>query len=1148
LLEAAREGESRTLVLRGEAGSGKTALLDRLVERASGFRIAQATGVESEMELPYATLHQLCAPLLDGLGRLPPPQREALGSVFGLSAGGAPDRFAVGLATLGLLSDAADAEPLLCLVDDAQWCDRASAQVLAFVARRLAADPVALVFATRVEVDELAGLPELAVEGLPADDARALLDSVLTGPIDEQVKDRIVAETRGNPLALLELPRGSTPAELAGGFSLGAVGTLSGRIEQSFRRRIEALPSPTRTVLLVAAAEPVGEPVLIERAAGELGVGGDLWRPATEAQLVELGARVRFRHPLVRSAAYRAASPEQRRRAHQALADATDPTVDPDRRAWHRADATLDPDESIAADLEGSATRAQGRGGVAAAAAFLERAAALTPEPSRRATRALAAAEAKQVAGAPEAGLRLLAMAEAGPLDELERARADRLRARIAFAQSRGRDAPPLLLRAAKQLEPLDPRLARETYLEALAAAQFAGSLAIDGELSEAARAARGAPRPGGAPRPLDLLLDGLALLIGDGYAAAGPTLREALAAFRREDLPKGEALRWSWLACRTAIDLWDFATWDVLSARLLTLAREDGALAALPFGLGLRLSYELHAGNFARAAALGEEQEEVTRATGSRLAPYGEMLLAGWRGPEAEALAILEASAREVRERGEGIGLTFALRMTATLYNGLGRYDKALAAAEQASRRPQDLNFANEHWSSWSRRPPGSGTSSAPRPRSHGSPGRQDPPRATGDWGSRRAHGRCSRTARMPSRSTARRSSGWSGPASGSSSRAPACSTASGCAAKGGGSMPASSCAPRTTGSKRSGSAPSRIVRPASSRPPARPPGSAPRRPATTSLRARPRSRASPARAFRTRRSRAGSSSARARSSTTSARSSPNWGSPRAASSATSWTTTPEGARTPASALGVTHAFEHGDLADLGGLEVIPEDAAGAVVLAVDLDHRAGGGDDVAGEVVGGDHQVLAEDLDRVDGGGDDDVGVDLARLDEDPVLEVVVAAAFADPGAAEVDGDGAAEDEVDLRQVIEGDDAAVLQGALDRGRLLDRFFGELLRVEDAEGVGVAQARHRHDHRLAFFEGEAARVGLRRVRVGLDDHRPFPEPVAGELFGRQFGPGEVRDAALGARKAGDPLVFHGLPDLGADFVLGAHGSKHIPQ
>ncbi|HWH20548.1 MAG TPA: AAA family ATPase [Solirubrobacterales bacterium] len=696
VLEAARAGESRTLVLRGEAGSGKTALLEQLVDRAAGFRVAAATGIESEMELPFATLHQLCAPLLDRLDHLPPPQRAALASVFGMSGGEAPDRFLVGLATLGLLSDAAEAEPLLCVIDDAQWLDRASAQVLGFVARRLLADPVALVFATREEGGELSDLPELAVEGLSGEDARELLDSVLTGPIDEQVKERIIAETRGNPLALLELPKGSTPAELAGGFGLTGAAPLSGRIEGSFRRRIEVLPSPTQTLLLVAATEPVGEPALIQRAADDLGVGGEAWAPATEAGLIELGPRVRFRHPLVRSAVYRAATPRRRAAAHEALADATDPALDPDRRAWHRADASLGPDESIAAELEGSAARAQGRGGVAAAAAFLERAAALTPDPTARAGRALEAAAAKHEAGAPEAGLRLLAMAEAGPLDDLQRARADLLRARIAFAQRRGRDAPPLLLRAAKQLEPLDGMLARETYLEALAAAQFAGRLALDGDVATAARAARGAPPATGRPRPLDLLLDGLVVLITEGHEAAVPILRPALEAFSRDDLSVEETLRWSWLACRTAIDLWDFATWEVLSSRLLARAHETGALVALPFGLGLRLSYELHAGNPRRAAALGQELEEVTRATGATLAPYGEMLLAGWRGPEDEALAILESSAREVTERGEGIGLTFAERMTATLYNGLGRYDEAMVAAEQASRRPEDLNFGN--------------------------------------------------------------------------------------------------------------------------------------------------------------------------------------------------------------------------------------------------------------------------------------------------------------------------------------------------------------------------------------------------------------------------------------------------------------------
>jgi hypothetical protein len=408
LMDAVRGGEGRALVVRGEPGVGKTALLDYLAEQASGCRVARAVGVESEMELAFAGVHQLCAPMLDRLERLPGPQREALRTAFGLSSGSAPDRFLVGLAVLSLLADVAEEHPLVCLVDDEQWLDRASAQVLGFVARRLVAESVGLVFAARVPSGELAALPELVVEGLGEADARRLLEAALTGPLDMRVRDRIVAETSGNPLALVELPRGLPPAELAGGFALPDTMPLSGRIEASFRRRLDALPADTRVLLLVAAAEPVGDPVLVWRAAGRLGVRVEAATPAAEAGLLEVGARVRFRHPLVRSAAYRSASPRERQEVHRALAEATDPELDPDRRAWHQAHAAPGPDEDVAAELERSAGRAQARGGLAAAAAFLQRAVALTQDPARRAERALAAAQASLQAGAFDAALGLV--------------------------------------------------------------------------------------------------------------------------------------------------------------------------------------------------------------------------------------------------------------------------------------------------------------------------------------------------------------------------------------------------------------------------------------------------------------------------------------------------------------------------------------------------------------------------------------------------------------------------------------------------------------------------------------------------------------------------------------------------------------------
>ena len=439
------------LVVCGEAGIGKTALLDHLAGRASGCRVARATGVQSEMELPFAGLHQLCAPMLDRAERLPVPQREALRTAFGLSAGPAPDRFLVGLAVLGLLSEVAGDRPLLCVVDDEQWLDRASAQALGFVARRLAAEPVGLVFAACDPGDELAGLPELPVAGLPEGDAGGLLDSMLAGPLDARVRDQIVSEARGNPLALLELPRGLTPAQLAGGFGLPGARPLSGRIEESFQRQLEALPVQTRRLLQLAAADPSGDPLPVWRAAGQLGIPGSAQTPAVEAGLVEFGARVRFRHHLVRSAAYRSASVQRRQEVHRALAEATDPQIDPDRRAWHHAQAAPGPDEEIAGELERSAGRAQARGGLAAAAAFLERAAMLTPGSGRRAQRLLAAARAMRGAGALDAALELLVALEAESLDQLQAAEVERLRGQIALDQWRGGDAVRLLLGGARQ-------------------------------------------------------------------------------------------------------------------------------------------------------------------------------------------------------------------------------------------------------------------------------------------------------------------------------------------------------------------------------------------------------------------------------------------------------------------------------------------------------------------------------------------------------------------------------------------------------------------------------------------------------------------------------------------------------------------------
>jgi len=633
LLGDLRSGRGRALVVRGEAGVGKSALLEHLAGAAAEMRVARAAGTESEMELAFAGLHQLCAPLLDRLEGLPGPQRDALGVAFGLRAGAAPDRFLVGLAVLTLLAEAAEDQPLLCVVDDAQWLDAASAQVLVFAARRLLAEPVGLVFAARDPGEQFRGLAELEVRGLPDQDARTLLGSVVRFGLDERVRDRILAETDGNPLALLELPRGLGPAQLAAGFGLVGAQAVPARIEQGFRRRLAALPAGTRSLMLVAAAEPAGDPVLVWRAAGRLGIPASAAEAAQADGLLEIGTRVRFRHPLVRSAVYWAAPLPQRRAAHRALAEATDRDRDPDRRAWHLAAAAPGPDEQVAAELERSAGRARARGGVAAAAAFLQRAAELTGEPAPRSERALAAAQASLQAGAFDAATELLAIAAAGPLDELQQARTALLRGQIAFASSADSDAPALLVKAAKQLEPLDAALARQTYLDAWYAAMLTGRFAGAGNLHEISRAARSAPPPAGAPRPPDLLLDGLAVLVTEGRAQAAPLLRRAARIFAEEEIPMAERLRWSPVALVAAVTVWDEESWQAIVARELQSCRDAGLLAQLVIWVNAMAIETTWRGDFAAAASLVAEAEAIAAATGTGYAPLGTVVLAGFGG-----------------------------------------------------------------------------------------------------------------------------------------------------------------------------------------------------------------------------------------------------------------------------------------------------------------------------------------------------------------------------------------------------------------------------------------------------------------------------------------------------------------------------------
>jgi len=701
LLGGVRSGQSAVLVVRGEPGIGKTALLRHLIGQASGFHVVRAAGVESEMELAFAGLHQLCAPMLDRLDSLAEPQRRGLSVAFGLASGNNPDRFMVALAALSLMAEISEDRPLLFVVDDAQWLDQASAQVLGFVGRRLLAESIGLVFAARTPTqgpqgaqgatvpDHLAGLPELRLGGLDEEPARALLATVTSGPLDESVRARIIEETHGNPLALLELCRGLGTAELAGGFALPDAGDLPRRIEAQYLERLGELPEQAQRLILLAAADPVGDAAVILRGAHVLGLGIADINVAAGAGLLDFGVNVRFRHPLVRSAVYRAAAAEDRRAVHAALAAVTDPGVDPDRRAWHRAHATAGPDESVAAELINSAGRAQRRGGVAASAAFWQRAVALTPDPGERASRALAAAEAKYAAGDFETAQALLVTADVGPLGELGHAHVQRMQAQIAFALRRGSDAPPLLLRAAQRFQPLDAELARQTYLEAIVAAIYAGRLAHGRDVLDIARAAQLAPFgpsgvSGSEPLPhSQLLLRGLAVRLTDGFTAAAPMLTEALRRYRAQP----QELDWLCVSYNlVAMDLWDDEAWFELAAGQVRLARANGTLSWLPFALDYLAEIHIQAGQLSTATALLAEGERIDPGIRAATLPYVSLLLAAWRGDAPTAAQLTEEMLRGASARGEGTALTYAEYANAVLHNGLGNYGFAAEAAQAAS------------------------------------------------------------------------------------------------------------------------------------------------------------------------------------------------------------------------------------------------------------------------------------------------------------------------------------------------------------------------------------------------------------------------------------------------------------------------------
>lgn len=702
----ARSGHSQVLVLRGEAGVGKTALLEYVSEQADGFSSVRVGGVQEDMELAFAGLQQLCIPLMGHLGVLPPPQREALEVAFGYGTGPAPDRFLVGLAVLSLMAAASAERPLLCIVDDAQWLDQVSVQTLAFVARRLLAEQIAMVFAVRNGYpDVLAGLPDRTVSVLSDTAARELLESVVIGGIDPLVRDRIVAETRGLPLAILDVPRSVSSTELAGGFWISGRRSSTTAIEDGFVARIQAMPADTRQLLLVAAAEPVGDAALFLRAAAHLGVPIDALSHAEVAGVIEFGPRMRFAHPLMRSAAYRAADLSERRTVHRALAAATDADADPDRRAWHAANAAAGPDDTVAAELEISAGRAQNRGGIAAAAAFLERATVLTVDPQLRGSRAIAAAQAKREAASPDAAYALLAIAESAPLTALQHAQVARIRAQMDFVRSRAGasgaptvgEASAQLLDAARGLQGLDDELARETYLEALTGAMYAGRLGAPNLLLDVASAGADAVgRLTDLQRPIDYLLRGMTARIIDGPGAGSADLLAAQDLWNAaaEQNP-GQWLYWPFPIAQesAAHEMWDDQVLERIATGILRRARDAGALAALPPALGYRAGVHFYRGEFDSAARLVEESASITAAMGNAPVRYHSLNLAAWGGVPENAVGTIESAALDGAARGEGRLLGLAAFCSAVLYNGLGRYEEALPAAQRCCEY-EDLGF----------------------------------------------------------------------------------------------------------------------------------------------------------------------------------------------------------------------------------------------------------------------------------------------------------------------------------------------------------------------------------------------------------------------------------------------------------------------
>ena len=689
LLESARAGHSAVVVLRGEAGVGKTALIEHLLSTVSEVRVLRTAGVESDMELPFAGVHRLISPLAAGMETLPDPQRRALGTAFGQVSGPPPDRFLVGLAVLDVIASASLDSPVLCIVDDVQWLDQVTTQTLSFVARRLLAERVMVLFASREATAELRGLPELAVPGLAVPDARELVDAAVLGRIDARVRDRIVAETRGNPLALLECVGDLASADLAGGYHRPDAHTVAATVESRYLQRMSTLGADARLLLTLAAAEPVGDPALLARAATSLGIEAPAFTALRATGLIDIDSRVRFRHPLVRSVAYRDADANLRQRVHAALAGSIDADADPDRRAWHRAFAASGLDESVAEELDRAAERAQQRGGIAAAAAFLTQAFELTPDPAQRGTRGLKAAQAKRRAADFDAATELVAAAALAPLDDLDEARRLHLATQLAFHRRRANQSGPGLAvhaasmaEAAQRLAPLDAEEADQAFLEALCGLVYIGRGGEPAALAEIACAIVQHGDGGGVARPVGLLAQGLARRVVSDAATAVAAMRTAASVSTEHN--------WQWEAFPLAMEVtvhetWDDDAWERLSAIAVRLATETAALQILPTALVTRAGALVMAGDLTAARLLIAEAEDISAAIGYTPLQYHKLTLAAWAGNEGQTTAMAAAALRDGMQRGENRVIALAAYGTGVLNNGLGRYEDSLAALQPA-------------------------------------------------------------------------------------------------------------------------------------------------------------------------------------------------------------------------------------------------------------------------------------------------------------------------------------------------------------------------------------------------------------------------------------------------------------------------------